>query len=276
MPFLTELDERAEVKGSVDPLGLMALWSRFGREVVGNLTTVSNSVRGFTTLLIGLHLADLLREQLRGDAPAPLDTFIKFEQLCGYARVRKYNDTSVRGHRRAYRRLNELRRIPISTDFADQILSSQKIGGLCGLFTVPARSSGLVEPGDVRLTDVARDFVQRHYFPMLGGNAGVNALLGLLQRESFALEPTRRHEQLLDALARVHARRLRADERAFYRDHLVWGGTSDPTGGRQRQLADILLSIDTDEFGFPEFRQVQKRARAHEGLKVSLERIAHV
>ena len=62
MPFLTELDERAQVKGSRDPLGLVPLWSRFGREVVGNLTTVTNSVRGFTTLLIGFELADMLRE----------------------------------------------------------------------------------------------------------------------------------------------------------------------------------------------------------------------
>jgi hypothetical protein len=60
MPFLTDLDERAEVKGSKDPLGLVPIWSKFGREVVGNLTTVTGSVRNFTTLLVATEL-DLAR-----------------------------------------------------------------------------------------------------------------------------------------------------------------------------------------------------------------------
>jgi hypothetical protein len=50
-PFLTDLDSRAAVKGSRDPLGIQPIWTRLGRHVVGNLTTVSNSVRDFTTLL---------------------------------------------------------------------------------------------------------------------------------------------------------------------------------------------------------------------------------
>jgi hypothetical protein len=51
-PFLSDLDSRAAVKGSRDPLGVQQIWTRPGRHVVGNLTTVSNSVRGFTTLLL--------------------------------------------------------------------------------------------------------------------------------------------------------------------------------------------------------------------------------
>ena len=39
--FLTLEDPRANVQGSRDPLGLQPIWSRFGREVVTNLTTVT-------------------------------------------------------------------------------------------------------------------------------------------------------------------------------------------------------------------------------------------
>ncbi len=53
VPFLTDLDSRGDVKGSRDPLGLQAIWTHFGRKVVGNLTTVSSSLRGFTTTLLG-------------------------------------------------------------------------------------------------------------------------------------------------------------------------------------------------------------------------------
>jgi hypothetical protein len=47
------MDSRAEVKGSVDPLGQLTIWSRFGRAIVGNLTTVANSARDFGVLLMG-------------------------------------------------------------------------------------------------------------------------------------------------------------------------------------------------------------------------------
>ena len=52
--FLTELDPRAKIRGSRDPLGIQAIWAGLGQEVIGNLTTVTDSVRGFTTLLVGL------------------------------------------------------------------------------------------------------------------------------------------------------------------------------------------------------------------------------
>lgn len=41
MPFLTQLDSRAQVRGSRDPLGVQAVWTRMGRHVGGNLTTIT-------------------------------------------------------------------------------------------------------------------------------------------------------------------------------------------------------------------------------------------
>jgi hypothetical protein len=120
MPFLTSLVERAHVKGSRDPLGLVPIWSRFGRDVVGNLTTVTSSVRSFTTVLIALELADILHEQLRQDAPKTLETFLRFEQIAGYARVKVNRDREIRGVLRVAKRLNEGRRIRISTRQHDQ------------------------------------------------------------------------------------------------------------------------------------------------------------
>ena len=274
MPFLTDLDERAEVKGSRDPLGLVPIWSKFGRDVIGNLTTVTGSVRGFTTLLLGIELADMLRDRLRSDASAPLDTFLRFEQLAGYARYRCQHDTQMRGYRRISARINDGGRIRISAESRDQILSNQKIYGLWGLFTVPARSSGLLESGESRLTTGARSFIERHYFPMLGNTHGVNLLLKLLARESFDLQPNARDVDLLESIGRIHSRQLRAQERDFYCQHLAWGGQSDTTQGKQRALAEILRGIQSEEFGFPEFRAVQKTARnRNEALFVSLGKI---
>ena len=83
-PFLTDLDSRAAVKGSRDPLGIQPIWTRFGRHVVGNLTTVSNSVRDFTPCYSATGSPSALPEQGTG---RELATFLKWEQLAAYARA---------------------------------------------------------------------------------------------------------------------------------------------------------------------------------------------
>src|SRR3954452_10463756 len=79
--FFTSMDPRAAVKGSRDPLGLQPIWAHFGRKVVGNLTTVTGSLRNFTTLILGLHFGERLIAA--GDFPENqrVNLFLKFEQL---------------------------------------------------------------------------------------------------------------------------------------------------------------------------------------------------
>jgi hypothetical protein len=78
-PFLTALDSRAAVKGSRDPLGIQQILDPAGSHVVGNLTTVSDSVRDFTTLLLGYYFAARLTDELGPETE--LATFLKWEQL---------------------------------------------------------------------------------------------------------------------------------------------------------------------------------------------------
>jgi hypothetical protein len=77
-PFLTDLDSRADVKGSRDPLGIQVLWTGLGRNVVRNLTTGSVSVRDFTTLLLGYYFVQKVSEAV--GAGSELATFLKWEQ----------------------------------------------------------------------------------------------------------------------------------------------------------------------------------------------------
>jgi hypothetical protein len=269
VPFLTDLDSRAEVKGSRDPLGLMAIWSHFGREVVGNLSTVTSSVRGFTTLLLGLYYGEKVQELERGPKPSVLETFLKFEQLAGYARVKVNKDSAVRGWRRVNARL-QYKRVRISTAADDQILSNQKVYGLWGLFSMPARNSELLVRGEQRLTDHTREFVERHYVPLLGKRT-----LDLLRRPAFDFDPEGRDAELAQALAKVHGR-LSAAEKTFYRDHLAWGGPVDSTQGRQKMLAEVLAAHPSEDFGYDDFRIVRALVAIRddgEGLLRSLDRI---
>src|SRR5262245_50725034 len=124
-PFLTDLDSRAAVKGSRDPLGIQQLWTRLGRRVVGNLTTVSNSVRDFTTTLLGYYFAARLADEL--GPGTELATFLKWEQLAAYARGSVNEDWAFRGTERVRRNLSEGSRVTLSEDPASQILGNQKI-----------------------------------------------------------------------------------------------------------------------------------------------------
>ncbi len=58
-------------------VGFQPIWTRLGRQVIQNLTTVTTSVRGFTTLLLGLYFAEQAVEQRRADEANFSDLFLK-------------------------------------------------------------------------------------------------------------------------------------------------------------------------------------------------------
>lgn len=249
VPFLTDLDSRAAVKGSRDPLGIQPIWTRFGRHVVGNLTTVSSSVRDFTTLLLGLYFAQRVAEDL--GPGTELATFLKWEQLAAYARAEGNKDYSFRGTERARKALSEGSRVTLSDDRVHQILSNQKIYGIWGLYSVPARSSGLLDGEPPELTLPACDVVERVYLGILGeeGFSGGKAIIALLREPASRIDVHGRDARLVGAVARILSRRLLAREREFYRFHLLYGGPIDSTDGLQRQLAGLLdPTLSSGEF----------------------------
>lgn len=279
-PFLTDLDSRAAIKGSRDPLGIQAIWTRFGRQVIGNLTTVSNSVVDFTTTLLGYWFAERISDD---DGPGTeLATFLKWEQLAGYARAEVNGDTGFRGTERVRRNLADGSRITLSDSPKHQILSNQKVYGLWGLYTVPSRSSGLLEGEPPRLTREARAIVEGCWLPALesAGGTKLRRFCDVLRAGAVTLKPRGRDATLLAAVAKVLRPRRSGKERAFYVDHLLFGGPLDGTGGRQRQLAELLRR--TEEDGGVSFtpalvselgKQARRRGEEWEPLAHQLDRI---
>lgn len=246
-PFLTELDPNAAIKGSRDPLGIQPIWTRLGRQVVGNLTTVSTSVRDFTTTILGYYFAERFADEGAGDR---LGVFLRWEQLASYARGAINNDWEFRGTERAKKNLNEGSKVRLGTDASSLILSDQKTYGLWGLYSVPSRSSGLVEGEPAHVSPPARAFIERHYLPALfRGQALLPELENALSKKSAELRPQERDRVLLQAVARVLRRQLSSQEQAFYKEHLVDGGSDDRTRGGQRLLVDALRTT----FGMEEW-----------------------
>lgn len=266
-PFLTLLDPRAKIKGSRDPLGFQPIWTRFGRQVVSNLTTVTISAREFTVLLLGLYFAEQAVEARYADETHFVECFLKFEQLAAYSRYawrdQGKNDEAlgIRGILRVKSRLNEGgHRLRISASTEDQILSNQKTYGLWGLYTVAARSSGWVQDNVPRLTPTARDFVESQYLPRLD-RKGDNIFDFLKSDRDF--EPRGKDTRLSQRLAEVCGPQLTASEKPFYKRHLI--GAGDDTSAQYtlwKQIRALNQKKRVEPFSMLELRELIKSCRA--------------
>ena len=167
--FLTLEDPNARIHGSRDPLGVQPVWASFGRHVVTNLTTVTTSIRGFTVLLLGRLLTEKMIEKGTAGEQDALSIFLRTEQIGSYARHRAHGvDDDIRGIERVKRFLEENgSSVPIQDDITGMILSDQKVYGLWGIYSVSARTSGLIADGPVGLTEFAREFTDKHYWHVL-------------------------------------------------------------------------------------------------------------
>ena len=285
-PFLTDLDSRAAIKGSRDPLAIQPIWTRFGRHIVGNLTTVSTSLRDFTTHLLGFYFVERVRElgNESGQGDSDVNVFLRWEQLAAYCRGHVNGDWAFRGTERTRRNLSEGTRVTLSAERTYQILSNQKIYGLWGLYSVPAAASGLVDTEPARLTPPAAEFVETVLLPMLTEGAGRDgrAIVELLRNGKCQVDLEGREKKLAVAVARALQHDLTPPERLFYRDYLLFGGPADSTAGRQRQFVALLEQRANDEdfqFHPPMVLALAKEARHQFGddaeLASRLERVAH-
>jgi hypothetical protein len=275
-PFLTQLDSRAAIKGSRDPLGVQSIWSRLGRRVVGNLTTVSSSVRDFTVLLLGYYFAERVAEE--GGTEGDVATFLKWEQLAAYARAHVNEERGFRGTDRVVLRLGQGDRVRLGIDSGAQILGNQKIYGLWGLYSSPAKVSGLLAGDPARLTPPAREVVERVHVPILAeaglrdGRAVVDRLRG--SEYTLDLRARSRDVAVLAAVAKILGT-IRGPERELYREHLLHGGLRDATGGVQRAFVEVLTQTFAENEWRPTPATMATLARRARALKEVGEELAH-
>ena len=280
MPFLTLEDPNAKISGSRDPLGVQPIWTAFGRHAVTNLTTQSTSVRGFTILLLGRYFAADLVDRGMAAPEDALDIFLRMEQIGAYVRyVGHAVEGEIRGIERVKRFVSEQHgngNVSIGTDRRSMILADQKVYGLWGLYSVPARTSGLLPDGTRHVTLAAREFIERNYINRLNGSAV--KLRELLARGG----KFRTHESnaVFSALSEVLDPRFSSKELEFYGSYLRDGKKVDGAKpGRQERLRRLLESeyMLNEPTGRTEIVHLAKRARGLDpGLANSLERIAHL
>jgi len=241
MPFLTLEDPNLKIKGSRDPLGIVPVWSSFGRHVVRNLTTQSTSVRGFTTLLLGRYFAALLIDDGDVSPEDALDVFMHMEQIAAYARhVGHRTEGEIRGIERVKSFLAETDRRPtIQSGRRGAILADQKVYGLWGLYSVPARTSGLIPVDRAGVTEVSRRFIEKLYLPKL--EPALKPLRRLLAAGG-TLDVRPGKSELFERLVEVLPEKYTAEEVEFY-GHYLRDGREVP-GGRleQARFRELLVA----------------------------------
>ena len=151
--FLSLQDPRELPKGSRDPLGFEVIWTRYGRRIVQNLTTITGSIEEFLTALYGFYLSQTEDEEEQRHR------FLRYEQLAGYLReyANRHGDDKggfVRGVTRVSERLSELENgsrqtLTLSPGKRDMILSNQTAYGLWGLYSTALDISGLIQSRSV-------------------------------------------------------------------------------------------------------------------------------
>ena len=148
MPFLSLLDDRAKPKGSRDPLGFELVWSHFGRKVVSNLTTITNSVENFAVALLGFYWAHQLHASADKENREKLirATFLRYEQVAAYLRYQS-GSKEIMGITRVQKNMGSPAG-QLDIALGAQILSDQASYGLWGLYSSALKESGLVEGSD--------------------------------------------------------------------------------------------------------------------------------
>jgi hypothetical protein len=240
--------------------------------VVGNLTTATTSVRGFTAMMLGYYFAEEFAPGGRDSAGFRLKAFLKFEQLSGYARWHVNNDGDLRGITEVRRRLLEQDAIRVAADSSGQILSNQKTYGLWGLYTMPARASGLISADELQLTPLARSFVGKQTLAVLRkAKPDAEKRIGdILKQEHTDIEPDGRDSGLLAALGKTLSPEFSNEERRFYRDYLVLGnaGTCEWQATFAKMVEDFLPR--DEEFCIKHLAELIKRASRSGDLDLAI------
>jgi hypothetical protein len=206
LAFLSLLDDRAKPRGSRDPLGFELVWTHYGRQVIGNLTTVTSSLNNFAVALLGFKWANELCAHLPdGERQAQLrETFLRFEQLTGYLRYLA-NDTKLMGITRVAKRMQDPSiSISLGMHAAQTILSDQASYGMWGLYSSAMRDTGLVRGEERSLTPLGEQIAVR-----MESRLDKQALLDLL-RKGGKLKPAALEVHAKPFLATIQNRSTQA------------------------------------------------------------------
>lgn len=144
-------DHLLGVSNRSDAMGVFAIWSLRGRDLVPHLTETTNDVRGFQILVEAYRLWELYEPAYPRHAGRLDDFFILVEQAFARTVGRHDGDWSLPGARRVRARLREEPHISL-VDLDWHLLGEQRANGIRGLYRGASRRAGLLQDNMTRLS----------------------------------------------------------------------------------------------------------------------------
>lgn len=268
--FFTALAPEAKVKSSRDPLGLLPVWSAAGRRLIGNVTTVSGDLRGWTTLLICVGIIGQLEREglVRTDELESLrPPFFRAEQLCGYACEVSESPTVPRGRQGMRRRLREndegTKPLWLGTGPDQAVLVSQASAGVWGQILASARASELVEKERLALAPEALALWGSLWWPRLKPHWPIIRKI-VLGKRGFAPRGGADDQALVQTLATLLGPALLPGEAALVREHILYGakGAEGPQARFVELWREQGLPGDAGDIGLNLMRGLSGAMRA--------------
>ncbi len=218
MYFFTALDPNYRIKGSRDPLGFQSLWAAAGHRAVKHLSTVSSNLRDFMILCYGIYLFN------DRDPKGFMPFFLKFEQMCAYARLIHNKERSFNGTDFVSKKAAEGK---FYISMRDTILTNQRVYGVYGKYIRPLRDMKITS--DERFAKVMENALSK---------TDKTALMNLLQPLLEGKET--RQTLTADDLTPVAEllRTITEDERALYREYILRVPTDE--SHPQNNLYDVV------------------------------------
>jgi hypothetical protein len=143
--FITEQDR--ELTGSLvgrDPMGVLAIWSIRGRDLVPHLTEQTTVAAGFQLLLTTLWLWERFVQRRPGRAGAEREFFLVVEQAFARATHRMTEEWWLPGRRRVLAHRGVDSALLSVDDRSWHLLGNQLANGVWGLYRGAARRAGLL------------------------------------------------------------------------------------------------------------------------------------
>jgi len=255
MYFFSEVDPNYRIKGSRDPLGFQTLWAAAGHGAVAHLSTVSANLRDFMILAYAKYFY--------GSRPENrfLKFFLKFEQVCAYARRIHVSSEGFNGVDFVNHKIKNNESFSISLNPSDTLLSNQRTYGIYGKYIRPFRDMGFEKAENFE--DIIEGSLQK-----TDKAAVLKIVNDLLDKESITLNK----DQLIPVAELL--RKLTPEEKEFYRNYILKVlGENHPQNNlynlvhKNTQIAEAEFNLHTT------IQQIQKQEGISEELNSALENI---
>ena len=184
-----------------DAMGVLAVWTDRGRDLVPHLTEQTTEIRGFQILVEALRLWECYESEHPEHAGRTGDFFLLVEQAFARAVGSRDKKWPLPGARRVRARANEKPFISIANpDW--HLLDSQKANGIWGLYRGAGVRAGLIQDPP-RLSDRTHERAARHVAISPRSVRQLFRLVSSAMKEGTEPLPTRRSSPLQRELCRI-------------------------------------------------------------------------